>query len=70
MNRVLQFTLYISQLKVVFRHFEISNGQQNSFTAETDLVQRRLASILKWPHYKFKSSEIHREMNQVHMPVV
>ena len=51
-------------------NFEISNGQQNSFTAEPALVQRRLASTLSWPHYKFKCSEIHRQMNQVHMPVV
>ena len=51
-------------------NFEISNGQHNSFTAETGLVQRRLASTLSWPHYKFKCSEIHRQMNQVHMPVV
>ena len=51
-------------------NFEISNGQQNSFTAEPALVQRRLASTLSWPHYKFKCSEIHRQMNQVHMPDV
>ena len=49
---------------------EISNGQENSFTAETDLNQRKLASTLKWSHYKFNSSENHRQMNQVHMPVV
>ena len=35
-------------------NFEIANGQQNSFTAESDLIQRRLASTLKWPHYKFQ----------------
>ena len=31
-------------------NFEIANCQQNSFTAETNLIQRRLASTLKWPH--------------------
>ena len=51
-------------------YFEILYGLQNRFTAETDLIQRRLASTLKWSHYKFKSSENHRQMNQVHMPVV
>ena len=52
--------------------FEIPYGQQNSFTAETDLIQRSLASTLKWPHYKFTSSETHRPINQVHIyiPVV
>ena len=50
--------------------FEIANGQQTSFMAETDLIQRRLASTLKWPHYKFMSSETHWHIIQVHMPVV
>ena len=64
----MQITLYVSHeprdspLKVVFSvpdiqtqlNFEIANGQQNSFTAESDLIQRRLASTLKWPHYKFQ----------------
>ena len=48
-------------------NFEIPYGQQNSFTAETDLNQRKLASTFKWPHYNFKSSENHRQMNQVHI---
>ena len=39
-------------------NFEIPYGQQNSFTAETDLNQRKLASTLKWSHYKFSSDEI------------
>ena len=39
-------------------NFEIANGQQNSLTAESKLIQRRLASTLKWPHYMFTSSEI------------
>ena len=53
-----RFTMQgILQLKVVFRsrhiqtqlNFEISNGQQNSFTAETALIQRRVVrSIGKW----------------------
>ena len=44
-------------------NFEIANGQQNSFTAESDLILRRLASALKWPHYKFTSSEIGLRLN-------
>ena len=50
--------------------FEIANGQQTNFMAETDLIQRRLASTLKWPYYKFTSSETHWHIIQVHMPVV
>ena len=50
--------------------FEIPYGQQNSFKAETDLIQRSLASTLKWPHYKFTSGETHWHINPVHMPVV
>ena len=50
--------------------FEITNGLQTSFMAETDLIQRKLASTLKWPHYKFTSSETHWHIIQVHMPVV
>ena len=50
--------------------FEIANGQQTSFMAVTDLIQRRLASTLKWPHYKFTCSETHWHIIQVHMPVV
>ena len=50
--------------------FEIANGQQTSFMAETDLIQRRLASTLKWPHYKFTGRDTHWHINQVHMPVV
>ena len=38
--------------------FEIANGLQTSFMAETDLIQRRLASTLKWPHYKFTVEEL------------
>ena len=48
-------------------NFEISKGQQNSFTAETALVQRRLASTLSWPHYKFKCSEIHHPAGCLHL---
>ena len=40
-------------------NFEIANGQPTSFMAETDLIQRSLTSTLKWPHYKFTSSETH-----------
>ena len=39
-------------------NFQIANVQQNSFKAETNLIQRRLASTLKWPHYMLTSSEI------------
>ena len=39
-------------------YFEILDGQQNSFTAETDLNQRKLASTLKWSHYMFTSGVI------------
>ena len=45
--------------------FEIANGQQTSSIAETYLNQRRLPSTLKWPHYKFTSSETHWHINQV-----
>ena len=51
-------------------YFEILYGLQNRFTAETDLIQRSLASTLKWPHYKFTSGETHWHINPVHMPVV
>ena len=47
--------------------FEIPYGQENSFTAETDLIQRSLASTLKWPYYKFTSSETHRPIDKVHI---
>ena len=50
--------------------FEIANGQQTSSIAETYLNQRRLPSTLKWPHYKFMSSETHWHIIQAHMPVV
>ena len=50
--------------------FEIANGQETSFMSETDLIQRRVASTLKLPHYKFTSRETHWDINQVHMPVV
>ena len=39
-------------------NFEIPYGQQNSFTAETDLNQRKLATTLKWSYYKFTSGVI------------
>ena len=45
---------YNSQLGVSFVNelaLEIANGQQTSSMAETDLIQRRLASTLNWPHY-------------------
>ena len=45
-------------------NFEIAYGQQNSFTAETDLNQRKLASTLKWPHYKFTSSKTYQPINE------
>ena len=47
--------------------FEITNGLQTSFMAETDLIQRWGASTLKWPQYKFTSSETHRPINKVHI---
>ena len=46
--------------------FQLPNGHQTSFMAETDLIQRRLALTLKW-QYKFTSSETHRPINKVHI---
>ena len=50
--------------------FEIVNGQQTTFMAENDLIQRRIPSPLKLPHYKFTSRETLWHINKVHMPVV
>ena len=44
-------------------NFEIPYGQQNSFAAETDLNQRKLASTLKWSHYMFTSGVIQQAVD-------